>query len=389
MTSILTYLLQVIETVFDELELCVIMPPGHNGPYHDPETPTRNTGHWLVTLSIIYQWTGDRKYKDRARILAEYLCSEEARPKGYSFHHRNGQKDKCNGLIGQAWTFEALAIASEILEDPKYGQRAEDVFFQHHFNEHYGLWNRLEVDGKILSIDLTFNHQLWFASCASLLKTPREKHIKKIVVSFLDCLLENITVMDNGLIYHPIERKLNDEYSSVALKVRIKKTVLKILKSLGFIKYKNNIINDEEKHKGMIHKSIGYHQFNMYAFAMLKEQMPDHSFWKTKEFKKMVNYMLTDEIKQLLENNKYGFPYNPPGFEIPYALSVLGDLSDKELIDISEYWLNQQFMRCYNPKTLMMDRNTEDPTTHTARIYELTRLPQELIDKISIKSIDD
>ncbi len=25
-------------------------PPGHNGPYHDQETPVRNTAHWLFTM---------------------------------------------------------------------------------------------------------------------------------------------------------------------------------------------------------------------------------------------------------------------------------------------------------------------------------------------------
>lgn len=364
--------------------------PGHNGPYYDEETNVRNIGHWLIIFAQCYKWTKNSKYIEKTRMLSETLINRKSRPKGFSFHHRiNKYKDKCNGLIGQAWTFEALARASEILDDPKYAQRAEDVFFQHHFNDRYGLWNRLEIDGEYLSIDPTFNHQLWFASCASLLKTSREKQIKKIVIRFLDCLSENITVMDNGLLYHPIERKLDDEYFSVSLKMRIKKIVIKVLKSLGVKKYKQNSIDDEEKRKRMIHRSIGYHQFNMYAFAILKEQIPDHSFWKSKEFKKMVNYMLTDEFKQGLENNKYGFPYNPPGFEIPYALSVLENLSEKKLIDISEYWLNEQFIRCYNPETLMMDRNTKDPLTHTARLYELMRIPQAILEEIKINSLDN
>ncbi|WP_295101702.1 hypothetical protein [uncultured Candidatus Kuenenia sp.] len=25
-------------------------PQGCNGPYHDPETPARNTAHWLITM---------------------------------------------------------------------------------------------------------------------------------------------------------------------------------------------------------------------------------------------------------------------------------------------------------------------------------------------------
>ena len=379
-------ILQIAESVLglQKLQQGFILP-GHNGPYHDPETPVRNTGHWMITLSKCYEWTGDQKYKSKVRNLADYLLSRETRPYGFSFHYRNNEnKDNCNGLIGQAWSFEALAKTSEILEDSKYAQLAEEVFFQHHFNEEYGLWNRLEIDGKILSIDPTFNHQLWFAACASLLKTPHELEIKKRVMSFLDCLQANMTVLHNGLIYHPIERRLNDKYSVAFTKVRIKKTAVGVLNGLGLKKYKQKSSDSEEKRKRMIHKSIGYHQFNMYAFAMLKKQIPDHSFWQTQEFKKMVAYMLTKEFKQGIENNKYGFPYNPPGFEVPYALSVLGDMSEKKLTDISEYWLNEQFSRCYNPETGMMDKNTEDHVTHTARVYEITRLPLNILGRIKV-----
>ena len=27
------------------------MPAGHNGPYQDPETPIRNTAHWIVSFA--------------------------------------------------------------------------------------------------------------------------------------------------------------------------------------------------------------------------------------------------------------------------------------------------------------------------------------------------
>ena len=153
-------------------------PPGHNGPYHDTETPVRNSGHWLITFSKCYKLTNKSKYKDKVYQLAEYLTTEDARPNGYSFYHRNKKgKDKCNGLIGQAWTFEALTEATKILKDNKYALLAEDIFFQHTFNEECGLWNRLEIDGKILPIDRTFNHQLWFAACASLIKSQKSNEI--------------------------------------------------------------------------------------------------------------------------------------------------------------------------------------------------------------------
>ena len=85
------------------------------------------------------------------------------------------------------------------------------------------------------------------------------------------------------------------------------------------------------------------------------------------------------------------FLTTPPGFEVPYALSVLANLSVDELVDISSWWVNEQFNRCYNSETRMMDRNTNDPLTHTARIYEIIRLPISILERIevNIQSIDD
>jgi hypothetical protein len=95
---------------------------------------------------------------------------------------------------------------------------------------------------------------------------------------------------------------------------------------------------------------------------------------------------MSDQYKDDLSNNIYGFPYNPPGFEVPYALSVLSDLTSDDIVEISSWWINEQFSRCYNSETEMMDRNTEDYLTHTARIYEVMRLPISILDMIEIKT---
>ena len=118
---------------------------------------------------------------------------------------------------------------------------------------------------------------------------------------------------------------------------------------------------------------------------MLKQTLPDHSFWQSPEFARSVDYLLSDEFKNGISDNIYGFPYNPPGFEIPYSLSVLTDMSESELVEISSWWVNEQFKRCYNPKTRMMDRNTEDSLTHTARIYELANLSNSIMERIEVK----
>jgi len=134
----------------------------------------------------------------------------------------------------------------------------------------------------------------------------------------------------------------------------------------------------------MINKSIGYHQFNMYAFGMLKESLQGHLFWQSFEFERSRKFLLSDEFKNCLSDNIYGYPYNPPGFEVPFALSAFSDLTENELVGTSSWWVNEQIGRCYNPETQMMDRNTQDPLTQTARIYELTRLPTSILNRIEV-----
>jgi hypothetical protein len=358
--------------------------PGHNGPYNDSETLVRNYGHWLITFSKCFKLTGDKIYLNKITELAEYLISKKSRPFGFSFNHRLKEgKDKCNGLIGQAWTFESLICASSVIADKKYSEIAEDVFFQHNFNNEFGLWNILETDGTILSIDNTFNHQLWFAACASLLNTPRQETIRNRIYLFLDFLLENISVLDNGLIYHPIERPLNHNGLVHSIKSKLKKVANTSIRFYWNKEKKSNHYNKEYNDKMLI-KSVGYHQFNMYAFALLKESIPDHQFWKSSEFQMSVDYLISGEFKEGLSDNIYGYPYNPPGFEVPYVSSVLTDMNESELVNLSCWWLNEQIKRCYNPKTQMMDRNTKDSLTLTARIYELTRLPNSILDKTEV-----
>lgn len=362
-------------------------PAGHNGPYHDPETPVRTSGHWLITLAKCYDLTGDEKYRDKVSEIAGYLSSRKARPHGFSFHHRNKKgKDRCNGLMGQAWTIEALVKAAEVLGDEKYRSLAADVFNQHQFNHEYGLWNRLEIDGRVLSMDETFNHQLWFAACGSLIGNDHPEVMDK-VDRFIQCLPQNLTILDDGLIHHHIVRLREnisiDELNEGLLPVLQKFRYTDLIKKLPFIG-----VDMDGRIKKQMHKSIGYHSFNMYAFALLKQSMPSSDFWKSENFKMTIDYMLKDEYINSLETNKYGYPYNPPGFEVPYSLHILKETGESELIDQTSWWVNKQFEKCYNRETGMMDRNTEDPMTHTSRIYELTRMPSEILNKVELKDSD-
>jgi hypothetical protein len=359
-------------------------PAGHNGPYHDPETPVRTSGHWLMTFAKCYELTGNTIYRDKVCEIAGYLSSRKARPHGFSFHHRTKKgKDSCNGLMGQAWTIEALVRCAEVLDDDKYRSIAADVFTKHQFNHEYGLWNRLEIDGQVLSMDETFNHQLWYAACGSLIGDEHPEVMDR-VGRFIECLPQNLTILDDGLIHHHIER-LRENISIDDLHAGLLSTFQKF-RYIGLIKKVPLIGMDlDDRIRKQKHKSIGYHSFNMYAFALLKKNLPSGKFWETENFKKAVDYMLKDEYAYALESNKYGYPYNPPGFEVPYSLYMLKHMDENELVDITDRWVNRQFRKCYNHETGMLDRNTEDPITHTSRIYELTRMPSAILHRVQLK----
>jgi len=360
-------------------------PAGNNGPHNDPDTPVRNTSHVLILLSNYYKLTNNKVFIDRIFKAAEYLYSKELRPCGYTFHHRNKKgKDKCNGLIGQAWTFEALIEASRALEDEKYLLLAEKVLLQHPFDYEKGLWQTLEIDGKAMGINRTFNQQLWFAVCSSSIDNiNRNSELKNRIKKFIGCLPDNLIVMKNGLIFHSVK---NSFYKKEKKKKKIDRKYLTNILRIKAGRIFKDALNEKNDPHNKIYRSVGYHSFNMCGFALLKEQIPKHSFWKSDLIDQAIDYILTPDYKNDLEGNVYGYPYNCPGFEIPYALSILGNLDNDNLVDLSNLWINEQFRRCYNKETKMMDRNTSDSLTLTARTYELCRLPVNILDKINIET---
>lgn len=371
----------------------IYLKPGHNGPYFHPETALRNKGHWLITFCKLYEWTGKEAYKQKAAEIAEYLLSLEVRPCGYSFYHRNApKKDRCNGLIGQAWTIEALAQASETLQETSFSQLAEEVFFQHNFNENHALWNILQVNGKILPIDNAFNHQLWFAASISLIKS-KNAVIHERVTLFLDELFNNLPILDNGLIYHEFDFEPMDSYAKMrklGVKEKVKRKVMQIMGIKNFNGDFSALSPEEKKKrlwKKMKHKSIGYHAFNTYAFALLKQTHPEHALWDSPSFGKIVDYLFTAEYKKGIENNMFGFAYNPPGFEVPFSVHALLPSQLDNFSGFAQKWVNRQIALTYSKDTKFFDRNTQDPLTLTARLYEVTRIEPSMLRNILIKNM--
>jgi hypothetical protein len=334
-------------------------PPGHNGPYGDPETPVRNTGHWLIVLLKANEISGKARFVRSAERAVEFLCGDSARPMGATFWHRqNPEKDFCNGLIGQAWTIEALVVAAQSLENERCRRLAEKVFLLHPYNEELGLWRRVNVDGSYSAFDMTFNHQLWFAAAGSLLDADPDGSIGSRVIRFLDrSLTSHLRVRRSGRIIHGV--------SPLSKRRRAAEKIHSMLKPIRTLQEDTQVA----------HKEIGYHAFNIYAFSLLKERMPAHPLWNSEEFTSALHFVRRARYVRGLENNRFGYPYNPPGIETPFALLTFADCMPDNVESTAAQWLSRQLSRTFDFDRGLMQDNTDDPHTLAARIYEATRLP--------------
>ena len=165
---------------------------GVNGPYRFVDTPVRNSGHWLIITSYLWKITREERYKELAFHLANYIVDEQKKTSSGAIECMTGERfDHLNGLIGQAWTIEALVYAYEVFRKKEYLDTAVEIFYSQKFDEKNCLWERVEITGENIGFDYTLNHQVWFA-CAGLmlLGNLNDDTIHKQVYGFLKRLNE-------------------------------------------------------------------------------------------------------------------------------------------------------------------------------------------------------
>jgi hypothetical protein len=49
------------------------LPPGENGPHKHPETPVRNSSHWLITFSKAFEITKEKKYLRAVEKISTFI----------------------------------------------------------------------------------------------------------------------------------------------------------------------------------------------------------------------------------------------------------------------------------------------------------------------------
>lgn len=349
-------------------------PAGKNGPHSHSETPVRNTSHWLITLAKAFKITQDEKYFNAVINSANYLLNDKLRPNNYTFIHRNSKnRDKCNGLIGQAWTIEALVEAYELLDCKDCKRLAKEIFLMHPFNWDIGLWRRREIDGTTWrGIDLTLNHQIFFAAAGSLLDKEQKSEISTRIIRFLDCLSNNIQLSNQDCFEMSVYWKplLLTGFPFEAFRVTSIYTNLR----------------SKRKKKDKEEVKVGYHAFHLYGLAILKTIFPKHKLWRSIKIKRSLDYLFEKDYYNKVFKSKYGIGYNPPGFEVAFAIFTFKDVYKVpyNISEILSFWVSEQLTRTYNHREKMMNKVKYDPVTYAARIYEATRLPN-----ITIKTQDE
>ncbi len=349
-------------------------PSGHNGPYYDDELPLRNTAHVLILLLKAHELSGESRYRDAALKALNYITADERRPMGATFWiRRNPRKDFSNGLIGQAWVIESLVYAARQLEDERLLAVAEEVFLLHPFDERLGRWQVVNVDGSYDPVDMTFNHQLWFAAAGGFLQ--ESARVKAQVACFMDRLDVNLVTYPDGLIVHALG---GGRHNRPPLKRRLKQVVKSMLFERRGFAWQDPVIN----------KAIGYHAFNTYAFGMLRNAIEDHAFWGSETFARILDFPLTDVYRNGLEYfapdpkhsgkalpfNRFGYPYNPPGIEMAYTVQCFRQHYGEKAGGLISNWLARQAEKTLDEVTGLMHLHTDDPPTLSARMYELVRL---------------
>ena len=269
----------------------------------------------------------------------------------------NPDKDFCNGLVGQAWVIEALAAGSARLGEPSWLEIARDVFRLHPFDEELGLWRVVNTDGSYRGFDVTFNHQLWFAACGSA-----------------------IPDLDDGVIGGRVLRFLDRAASAHLGRVSRGGRIRHHLAASGWAGRAANVLaalsrprRSVEARRAAMTKEIGYHAFNLYAFAMLRNSLPAHPLWASGRLARAVAYVHTQEFVGGLDQSEFAYGYNPTGFEVAYALEVL-DHHGGSTAERRRWWVDRQLARTFDYEQWSMTLGTNDPPTLAARLYQATRL---------------
>jgi len=334
---------------------------GRNGPYLDLESPVRNTAHWLATLSI-----GSHLGVPGARAIGHaavaFLLSDHPfRHNGRMIHRQRHPKDWCNGVIGDAWVVEGLALAGRFLEHDVAAATALRLAASQPHAHRDRAWERVDPGGRRTRVDRTLNHQLWFAAGAAETSqdgsAPEGAAVRGRIREFLDRGAAGaFGLREDGTIDHHLRRVATGSGASI---LDIRRSVRTMRSRL-----------DARELRRTTERDTGYHLYVLLALARLRTALPGHALWNLPGLRAALRRAADRTFLASLETNPYAYPYNAPGFGLPLISSIFSDL-EPALIDRSEEAWEQQVAKTWDEGSARFGRGTSDGLTLAARVYEL------------------
>jgi hypothetical protein len=321
---------------------------GHNGPYGDPDTEVRNTAHWLYSFCVAFELTANPVFKRAADRSASFLKQKYINDGATIFECRRVlKKDTTNGVVGQAWSIEGLAKAGVTLSDAECTDISIKLFEIHDYDKPRKVWHTVLPDGTQGKIDRTFNHQLWFCAAGVEAYSFAQKSLPTSITSFIEALPKRIATYPDGIIRHS---QAGFGVSFLAEPIRFAFNTIRYTKDRHSIRK----------------KSIGYHLFNTFALAVIHCY---NSYFLAELPKNIMDVVASEDFHRELDDNYFGFPYNPPGFEAAFSLAVLEPTAGCEI----NKWLEKQLVETYSEELNEFTLGVHDKKTSQARIYELAR----------------
>ncbi len=349
---------------------------GHNGPHGHPDTAVRNTSHYLIIYSYLYKQTGEERYLLICQRFVEYLIGMQKQSKSGAIQCMLSDKfDRLNGLIGQGWVIEALIYYYDISHDINCLECAKKIFYSQLYDWDLHLWHRIELDGRDIDVDPTYNHHVWFAACSyKLAELCKDDTIDKMIVDFLTHGAErDFKVYESdGILHHHVSVN-----RPIMKSGKRKAFIKKILSPIRFI---------NPKKLDPKYMEYAYHLFDFYGFCILKEKYGHLPLFSSEAYRKAeacvnnIDYInRKNGVDKYLDRgnpfNVYGYSYNSLSFEYPYVAKSCGF----EIGDTSRKLFDIQKRLMWDKSTELFSKNQPDIETWNARTYEIIRFLENSI----------
>lgn len=335
---------------------------GHNGPYRDKETPIRYKAHMICFLC---NTDPQIQYKEQVRMLVNHILSSNYHlQNGFFINRYKEGKDQVNGVIGIAWVIEAFSLATlkyNFNETKDYLQQVEEKI---PFIPGRAIWKGPVNDSIGWKVDNNFNHQLWLAYSLVLKSKALNTDISSNVRLFFYRMDYNLIIRKPGLIVHSIRNQSKVKGILKSARDRIKGLLL------GKNKY---------------YKENGYHLFNLFAFARIKQEGFSYLFESNPLFQKALNYCNNELLHNSLNNNheKTDFYQLSPPSKLKYNRYGMYNVAGLEYLVIKKVFnlndcnggnnLIKNQMACYD-FNILENSISEDIVNFILRTYEITYL---------------